>query len=463
MSSPYTDIERQFEEYLRDGISAAKSGQRKLAQSLLNRAIYLKQSDARPYIWLSATTDDPKEQIEYLERAVAIDPTNAAARRGLALLTGKIDRSRLLAEGQELDPRQMAGEVQANGQSITCPRCGGRMAYDIAAERLTCEYCGHVVSAGMEQALQPPGEQVLDFVMPTTRGHRWAGALHLFACERCGAQQVLPPGHKTAECSYCGSNHLVASPEQMELVEPEAIALMKVNEERAIQVARRWLGSGFFAPDNLLRAGSSLQLRPAYYSCWLFDGTVELRWTCEVADGSRNSKRWIPSSGVETRFFNDVLVSGVKAISEADLDRAGPFNLEDLADFKPDCLAGWPAILYDTPLSDASLDAREEVVRKLRPQMYDLVEMGREKRNLNIGSGSWSGITFKHILLPLWVGSYTFQGKPYRLLVNGQTGKAAGDKPRDSFKLAMSTLTLVMFVFLLIMLLWLLFGDRPLF
>jgi hypothetical protein len=47
--------------------------------------------------------------------------------------------------------------------------------------------------------------------------------------------------------------------------------------------------------------------------------------------------------------------------------------------------------------------------------------------------------------------------------VNGQTGKAAGDKPRDSFKLAMSTLTLVMFVFLLIMLLWLLFGDRPLF
>ncbi len=275
---------------------------------------------------------------------------------------------------------------------------------------------------------------MLDFVMPTTRGHRWAGALQLFACERCGAQLVLPPGHKTAECSYCGSNHLVASAEQAELVEPEAIALMKVDQDQANQLARRWLGSGIFAPDNLLHSGSSLQLRPAYYSCWLFDGTVELRWTCEVADGSRNSKRWMPSSGVETRFFNDVLVSGVKAISEAELDSAGPYNLEDLADFKPDCLAGWPAILYDTPLSDASLAAREEVVRKLRPQMYDLVEMGREKRNLNIGSGSWSGITFKHILLPLWVGSYTFQGKPYRLLVNGQTGKVAGEKPRDSLQ-----------------------------
>jgi tetratricopeptide (TPR) repeat protein len=80
MSSPFTDRERQFEEYLRDGITAAKSGQHKLAESLLNRAIYLNNNDARPYIWLSSITNNPKEQIEYLERAVAIDPTNAAAR-----------------------------------------------------------------------------------------------------------------------------------------------------------------------------------------------------------------------------------------------------------------------------------------------------------------------------------------------------------------------------------------------
>jgi hypothetical protein len=206
-----------------------------------------------------------------------------------------------------------------------------------------------------------------------------------------------------------------------------------------------------------------VQLRPAYYSCWLFDGTVELRWTCEVEEGDGRTKRWITSSGVETRFIKDVLVPGVKAISYAELKSAGPFDLQDLRDFSPDCLAGWPAILYDIPLSDASLDAREEVVRKLRPQVYHLVEMGREKRNFNVGSGNWSGITFKHILLPLWVGAYTFQGKPYRLLVNGQTGKVVGEKPRDSFKLVMSFLTLLMVAFLLLMLLWTFFGDRSLF
>lgn len=463
MSSFYTDRERQFEEYLRDGITAAKSGQRKLAESLLNRAIYLNNGDARPYIWLSATTDDPKEQIEHLERAVAIDPTNAAARRGLALLTGKIDLTRLMAEGQGVDRAQVSGEVQAGGQSFTCPRCGGRMAFEVAAERLMCDYCGYIENAPEQAPKKLPGEQVLDFVMPTTRGHRWAGAQQRFTCERCGAVMILPPGQKTAECSYCGSNHLVASEDQAELVDPQAIALMEVDQKQADKLARRWLGGGFFAPDNLLRAGSSLQLRPAYYSCWLFDGTAELRWTCEVSDGNGNSKRWIASSGAETRFFDNVLVSGVKAITERELDSAGPFNLEDLKDFSPECLAGWPAILYDRSLSDASLVAREEVVRKLRPQMYDLVEMGREKRNLNIGSGNWSGITFKHILLPLWVGAYTFQGKPYRLLVNGQSGKVSGEKPRDNLKLLMSFLTLLMFGFLLVMLLWIFFGDRTLF
>lgn len=463
MSSLYTDRERQFEEYLRDGITAVKSGQRKLALSLLNRAIYLNNSDARPYIWLSATTDNPEEQVEYLERAVALDPSNAAARRGLALLTGKIDPSRLMAEGQGLEPVQATEAIQADGQAYTCPRCGGRVSYNISLQRLACEYCGYVENAKVAEAQKRPGEQVLDFVMPTTRGHRRSGAQQYFSCGRCGAQLILPPGYKTTECSYCGSNHLVASPEQAELVEPQAIALMQVEQAEAIKLARRWLGGGIFAPDNLLHASSSLQLRPAYYSCWLFDGTVELRWTCEVADGNGRTKRWIASSGAETRFFDNVLVPGVKAIPEKALESAGPFNLEDLKDFSPDCLAGWTAILYDISLSEASLAAREEVVRKLRPQMYHLVEMGREKRNLNIGSGSWSGITFKHILLPLWVGAYSFQGKSYPLLVNGQTGKVVGEKPRDRFKLVMGFLTLLMLAFLITMLLWIFSGEHPLF
>jgi hypothetical protein len=44
------------------------------------------------------------------------------------------------------------------------------------------------------------------------------------------------------------------------------------------------------------------------------------------------------------------------------------------------------------------------------------------------------------VLLPLWVGTYQFHGKNYHLLVNGQTGKVAGAKPRDDLKVTMVVL-----------------------
>jgi len=460
--SDYSTREREFEEYLRDGISAAKSGERSLARTLLTRAMVMNSADARTYLWLSTTTEDPKELREYLEQAVARDPNNVAARRELAILTGKIDKASLIPEGIELKTDSPAGPVAAQGQAFQCPRCGGRTSFSLQTGQLTCDYCGYQQSAVLEAVsgkvagpVADRAEQVLDFVIPTARGHRWAEAQQSLSCERCGAVSVLPPGSKTVQCPYCGSNQMVTSPELGELVDPQVIALMKLDEKKSVQQARQWLGRGFFAPDNLLRASRGLQLRPAYYSFWTFDGSVEVHWSCEVVHSNGNAKQWVPSSGVEAQFFDDVLVPGVKALDRLDIPSVEPFNLLDVEEFKPEFLAGWPAILYDRSLSDASLLARERVMKRLRAQLPSVIEMGHEKRNLTIGGGNWSAMTFKHILLPLWIGSYSFQNKVYHVLVNGQTGKVGGDKPRDAVKLVFTTTTAVLFIFLLLLLYWL--------
>ena len=83
--------EQYFEELLRDGITALKGGDRHLARRLLNRATLVKATDSRPWLWLSGTTDDPKEQRQLLEKAVAADPSNPTAMRGLALLRAQMD------------------------------------------------------------------------------------------------------------------------------------------------------------------------------------------------------------------------------------------------------------------------------------------------------------------------------------------------------------------------------------
>ena len=125
--------ERQFEELLRDGVTAVKCGQISLAESLLNRASILNPMEARPYVWLSATTEDPEEQREFLEQAVACDPSNAAARRGLALLSGKFDRQRLIPETGESYSTNLPEEIEAKSRSLKCPQCGGLVASQVGS------------------------------------------------------------------------------------------------------------------------------------------------------------------------------------------------------------------------------------------------------------------------------------------------------------------------------------------
>jgi DNA-directed RNA polymerase subunit RPC12/RpoP len=443
-------FDKSYEDVLRDGITAAKNEQRRLAQSLLRQAIMLNGADARPYVWLSATTDDPAEKREYLEMAVSIDPNNTAARRGLALLAGKIDAQRLQPDHSEASlptasvPEATpapAGDIPAPEpvQTFICPNCGGRTAFQPGTGKLVCEYCGFQKKQAPESQ-EPSAEGVLDFVVPTVEGQGWARANRLLSCSRCGASLLLQVGQVSTSCPYCGSNAFVDAAPEEELVEPQGMIRMALNEKKAAAAVRKWLGSGFFAPDDLLTQLRAFNLRPAYYSFWQFDGTLFLRWSCEVQVGSGRYAHWESRTGTETRFLREALVSGSKLIHHQDVEQILPFDLKALETFNPEFLAGWSALVYNRSLADASLIARERLVKQVRRELYHLIEPGREKRNISTGGPEWSGMTFKHLLLPLWVGTYHYAGKEYALLVNGQTGKVGGARPRDTIKIVLVSL-----------------------
>ncbi|MCD6395344.1 MAG: hypothetical protein J7M40_17810 [Planctomycetes bacterium] len=38
-------------------------------------------------------------------------------------------------------------------------------------------------------------------------------------------------------------------------------------------------------------------------------------------------------------------------------------------------------------------------------------------------------VTFKHILLPIWISTYRYKNTPYRFLINGRTGEVQGERP----------------------------------
>jgi DNA-directed RNA polymerase subunit RPC12/RpoP len=426
--------DQQFEGLIHAGIASVKSGELEQARQYLEKAARLAPEDPRSWLWLSATTQDPQLQREYLESALAADPNNSAARRGLVMLSGKLEGEEILEEGQDVSAPQPADIQPAQTiETYLCPNCGGHMAFDAEGNALVCESCGFTLPS-QETPSGPEAEQPLDFALPTGRAHRWAETQQQLVCERCGAISLLSPGETQTECAFCGSRSLVTGKEQGEIFEPQAIGLMRVNREAAQESLSRWLGKAWSAPDNLLKLARATTLRPAYYPFWVFSGTLELQWNCEVNLGSSKAPRWIPQSGYEFEHFDQVLVPGLKSMSEQELGDIQPFLLDDVVEFRAEYLAGWRAMTYDLPLADASLLARQIVVRKVRRELPNRVEVGREKRNLTTGATNWSGMTFKYLLLPLWTGTYTYRGRSYRILINGQTGKVIGKRPVDRIK-----------------------------
>jgi hypothetical protein len=209
---------------------------------------------------------------------------------------------------------------------------------------------------------------------------------------------------------------------------------MQVDRLAAQKILRDWLRKGFFVPDHLKKQVNTTPLQPAYYPFWSFMGTLELEWDCEINLGTNRIPRWIDEHGYEFENFKNILIPGLTALDEKMIAGILPFMLDDVVEFKPEYLAGWTALTYNRPLEEASLTARERVLRKVRRELESRVEVGREKRNLRSGITNWSSITHKLLLLPLWVGTFKYQGQEYRILINGQTGKISGEKPVDRFK-----------------------------
>ena len=432
-----------FESLVKSGIAAARQGDIEAARGFLLDAVELHQGDPRPWLWLSGTTDDPAERRDYLEHALAADPHNSAAKRGLLKLSGRLEGEHILAAGETVAPHPPTDPVAADTQTFTCPNCGGRMAYEPHHDELRCERCGltQTVAAHTGPETAAPlyvaadhAEKVLDIALMTARGHRWAASQHRVTCDNCGAITLLPPKQVTTQCPYCGSNQLVASAETTELMDPQLIATFRLDAARAGRQVKRWLGQGFFAPDDLALLARAVNLRPAYLPFWTFDGALDVKYTCEVRVGEDH---WEQRSGTKTLFFDDILVPGLRALSDAELERIRPYDLKALVEFQPEQLAGWHALTYDRSLADASLAAREQVMKDARRKLEARIESGREKRNVTMYPEDWSGLTYKHILLPLFTGTYHYKQREYRLLVNGQTGKVGGVKPRDQVKIAM--------------------------
>ncbi len=70
---------------------------------------------------------------------------------------------------------------------------------------------------------------------------------------------------------------------------------------------------------------------------------------------------------------------------------------------------------------------------------------GDTQRNLQVRS-RYQGRTFKHILVPVWLVSYTYGSRNFQILANGHTGKIAGERPYSWIKILFAVLAALLVI-----------------
>jgi ribosomal protein S27E len=342
-----------------------------------------------------------------------------------------------------------------------CAQCGAQLRYAPGQTELTCEHCGHV------QTIAPSGPrrraralQELDLYkgLQDDLPDNAMAEVRTTSCPNCGAQVEFSGATHATQCPFCASPVVVDTGTQRH-IKPQAVLPFTLSEAQARSAMVSWMGSLWFAPGTLLEyARKGRALSGIYVPFWTFDARTRSRYSGErgeyyyetrmvtVRVNGRNQQRqqqvrhtrWYPASGRVARDFDDVLVMASTSLPARLGNELTPWDLTALQPYAPEYLAGFQAEGYTVPLADGDAQAKARMARVIEQDARR--DIGGDEQRVHDIDTDYADETFKHILLPVWMAAYKYNGKSYRFLVNGQTGEVQGERPWSIWKIGFTVL-----------------------
>ena len=333
-----------------------------------------------------------------------------------------------------------------------CDSCGSDLRFDPGSDRLVCDHCGNVQE--LEHAPWSRSNAIAELDFKAALRDQTSDAdmevTRMSECPSCGARVEFDADVHAMECPYCATP-VVTDTGETRQIKPRALLPFVLDEETARAAMNDWLGALWFAPNGLQQyARKGLKLNGVYTPCWTFDADTKSRYRGQRGDEyqttrtvTRNGKtatetvtkvRWTRVSGRVARFFDDVLVVASSALPQKFRAGIANWDLTLLEPYLPEYLAGFRAEAYTVELEDAFREAREVMDRQIvRDIKFDI---GGDRQRVEKVETDVKEVTFKHILIPVWIAAYKYRGKSYRFVVNGQTGSVAGERPWSVWKIA---------------------------
>lgn len=347
-----------------------------------------------------------------------------------------------------------------NSKIYYCENCGGVMEFDVESQNLKCPNCDTIVPILNDKDCIVE-HSLTRHAMQTIRAEE--KKTQTMECTSCGAKIEVDSTSTAVECPYCGSSYVLAQ-KQEDAIVPDGVIPFQIDKDRVGELFRHWMKGRWLAPGELKHLYQKERLQGVYLPYWTFDAKVDARYTAmggrrrtvtRKGPNGRTERRvvtnWFPTSGNLSHAFDDVLVPASRKLDEGLLRRAGVFGTGQMASYSPEYFSGYGAECFSVDLDEAHGEA-------LRTMENELEEMAREDvlrrfddvQDIQVRA-DFRDETYKHVLMPIYTTAYTYKGKRYHVLINGQSGRVEGDYPKSPVKIA----AIVAAILAAVLLLWL--------
>jgi len=342
-------------------------------------------------------------------------------------------------------------ERQGTAHAFPCPNCGADTVLKPGTDSLACDHCGSVIK--IEDNAAPIHEY--SFADALTRLRKLPAAdmatgAREVMCQNCGARTVVTK--QATRCPFCDNAIVVEVKTSEPSILPESVLPFGLDKPAAGDKFQIWLRKRWFAPFGLVKRAQRDGLDGVYLPYWTYDSDTTTKYVGQRGEhyyvnesytdsqGKTQTRRvqktrWYSASGMVDVSFDDVLICASPSLPTKIIDKLEPWDLPELKSFDGKYLAGFTAERYRIELEDGFKLADQRMEPKIRSEIRR--DIGGDEQRINWMSVQHRNVTFKHILLPLWMSSFRYGDKVFRVTVNARTGEVAGERPYSWVKILM--------------------------
>lgn len=340
-----------------------------------------------------------------------------------------------------------------------CPQCGGVLDFNPATGKLKCPYCDYEEAIPIKEDA-PKKAKELDFnTAEHTANRDWGVKTKTVLCKSCGAESIYDDLQTSAICPFCGSNQVMEANDQ-DTIAPGGVVPFSISDKQASELFKKWIKRRWFCPKLAKQSAKPKQFKGIYLPYWTFDTNTTSTYTAEFGiDHTRKDRNgnthtettWHSTNGTYREFIDDELVLASNKHDASMLRNIEPFATEQNKAYKPEYIAGFVAERYSLGLKDAWGKAMSSIKGKLKNHVSDKIcqeHHADRTRNIHMNT-NFSNITYKYLLLPIWISNFKYNDKVYQFMVNGQTGKVSGKTPLSVPKIVLTVVAAIVLIALL--------------